>query len=169
MAATRFNNDTARLDKRVNESVGPFSYQLNTPGNGLNVPFMADPHIRIQKWGANLRNNTTNLESDLRGITRKLSEKNVLYDAKTPHTTVPNYRTEKEFVDETRASNPAWVLRDLETKRWFEEERAQLPELAPCVSRTKTPVDTPFDANVSVRFTQKWGTYGSPYPLPSSR
>ena len=111
MAATRFNNDTSRLDKRVNESVGPLSYQLNTPGNGLNVPFMEDPHIRIQKWGANLRNNTTNLESDLRGITRKLSKQNVLYDAKTPHTTVPNYRPEKEFVDETRASNPAWVLR----------------------------------------------------------
>lgn len=156
MATTRFNNDTARLQKRVQESAGAISYQLNTPGNGLDVPFMEDPHIRIQKWGANLRTNTTNLESDLRGITRKLSEKQVQYNANTPNTTIPHYGTEKEFVDETRASNPAWVLRDLETRRWFDEERNQLPELAPCVSHTNTPVDIPFNANVSIRYTQKW-------------
>ena len=41
---------------------------LNVPGNGADPCYMEDPQIIIQKWGGNLRTNTINLESDLRGV-----------------------------------------------------------------------------------------------------
>ncbi len=34
---------------------------------------MNDPNIRMQKWGANLRTNSINLESDLMGLSRNLN------------------------------------------------------------------------------------------------
>lgn len=118
MASTRFNSDSARVNKQLQESTGLFRYQLNAPGPGVDTPFFEDPHIRVQKWAANLGNNTTDLESDLRGINRKLSRDNVEYASKTPASYTRSYGTEAAFVDETRASLPAWTLRDLEYPRW---------------------------------------------------
>ena len=77
MASTRFNSDSSRVNKQLQESTGLFRYQLNAPGPGIDTPYFEDPHIRVQKWAANLGSNTTDLESDLRGINRKLSRDNV--------------------------------------------------------------------------------------------
>jgi hypothetical protein len=118
MASTRFNSDSARVNKQLQESTGLFRYQLNAPGPGVDTPFFEDPHIRVQKWAANLGNNTTDLESDLRGINRKLGRGNVEYASKTPASYTQSYGTQAAFVDETRASLPAWTLRDLENNRW---------------------------------------------------
>ena len=162
MSATRFNNDTIRLQKRVQESVGLIDYQLNAPGPGLSMPFMEDPQMRLQRWGANLRDNTANLESDLLGINRKLTKKTVLYAANTPATATQNYGSQSAFIDETRASNPAWTLRDLEGARWFEEDRIKLPGISACVAHTGVPLDEPFHNTESTRLLQKWGTYNPP-------
>ena len=118
MSSTRFNDDPARIKKQLQESTGMFRYQLDAPGPGVDSPFFVDPHIRIQKWGANLGNNTTDLESDLRGINRKLSRDDVEYKSMTPASYTKSYGTQSEIVDETRASLPAWTLRDLEHPRW---------------------------------------------------
>jgi hypothetical protein len=118
MASTRFNSDSARVNKQLQESSGLIRYQLNAPGPGVDTPFFEDPHIRVQKWAANLGNNTTDLESDLRGINRKLGRGNVEYSSKTPASYTQSYGTQAAFVDETRASLPAWTLRDLENPRW---------------------------------------------------
>lgn len=61
-----FNNDPARLQKRLEESVFPGLWHLNTPGLGTNTPVTGDPHIRLQQWGGNLMMDTVNLESDLK-------------------------------------------------------------------------------------------------------
>ena len=114
MSLTRFNDDAARIKKKLQEMTGASAYQLNAPGPGVDMPFFEDPQIRLQKWGANLRNNTTNLESDLIGINRKATKKTVEYGAMTPSTSSNGYGSSAAFVDETRASNPAWTLRDLE-------------------------------------------------------
>lgn len=52
------------------------NYQFGTPGNGLNVSYITNPEIRLQKWGGNLANNALNLEHDLFGQTRKLNRDN---------------------------------------------------------------------------------------------
>jgi len=73
MAFTRFHDDPSRIKKQVQISSFQGRYFLDTPGQGVDLPFLEDPNIRMQYWGANLRNNTINLESDLRGLSRKLN------------------------------------------------------------------------------------------------
>ena len=73
MACTRFYYDPCRTKKQLQQSTDPGRYMLNVPGNGSNPCYIEDPQIIIQKWGANLRTNTINLESDLRGVNKPLS------------------------------------------------------------------------------------------------
>ena len=63
-----------RLKKQVEESIYSGDYFINTPGPGVDLPYMEDPQIRLQKWGGNLRNNSTNIENDLRGLTRRMNK-----------------------------------------------------------------------------------------------
>lgn len=155
MSLTRFNDDTARIKKKLQEMTGVSDYQLNAPGPGLDTPFLEDPQIRLQKWGANLRNNTTNLESDLIGINRKNTKKTVEYGAMTPSTSANGYNSSTTFIDETRASNPAWTLRDLEHTRWIQIGAAPLHPIATGISGAPTPIDIPFLNNESTRIMQK--------------
>ena len=64
MSFTRFHDDPNRIKKQVNESSFAGRYALNTPGQGIDLPFSEDPQMRLQRWGANLRDNTVALESD---------------------------------------------------------------------------------------------------------
>jgi hypothetical protein len=155
MSLTRFNDDPARIKKKLHEMTTMSQYQLNAPGPGLDTPFFEDTHIRLQKWGANLRNNTTNLESDLIGINRKNRKYPIEYNANTPITSEIGYGKHAAFIDETRASNPAWTLRDLEHTRWATIGSMPIPAMAVGVANLPTPVDTPFLANQSTRIMQK--------------
>lgn len=121
MANTRFNYDYARTSKLLQESTGPCKYMINTPGNGINMPMIDDPQIRLQYWGANLYTNPVDIDSDLIGLTRKLHK----YDRldhniyKTKRTSPIKYSNmNKPITDETRSSHPAWMYRDLEQTRW---------------------------------------------------
>jgi len=144
MSLTRFNDDPARIKKQLQESTGLFRYQLNAPGPGVDTPFFEDPHVRIQKWGANLSNNTTDLESDLRGINRKLARGTVVYNSVTPSTYTRQYGTQSAFVDESRSSLPAWTLRDLEHPRWNTS-----------FHDVQSKTETPFANQESTRIQQK--------------
>ena len=73
MSFTRFHDDPARVKKQLEESTYQGRYFLNKPGAGVDLPFFEDPHLRLQGWGANLHNNTVNLESDLYGLSRTLN------------------------------------------------------------------------------------------------
>ena len=122
MAFTRFHDDPYRIRKQVQESSFAGRYNLDVPGPGINLAFFEDPQFRLQRWGANLQTNTVTLESDLRGLTRKLGRD---YDSSeyTKHT-VPSdtllYPTQQPIVEESRATHPAWTFRDLEHPRWEE-------------------------------------------------
>ena len=90
MSFTRFHDDPYRIQKQLEESTHTGRYQLDTPGQGINLPFMEDPHIRLQKWGSNLRTNTTAIESDLRGLTRKLNnDLTKMWDPRVPSSNSP--------------------------------------------------------------------------------
>ena len=94
-------------------------YQLMRPGPGPQVPFIEDPHVRLQQWGANLHNNGASLEGDLIGVNRKLTHGIQLYDSQTPATVAHQYGTvENPVTDESRATHPAWMFRDLEQAHW---------------------------------------------------
>lgn len=147
MAFTRFHDDSARIKKQIEESSFAGRYMLNTPGPGTELPFFEDPQIRLQRWGGNLRNNTVNLESDLRGLTRQLNrdlidENDYKHHAAT--TAALSYKNAKPFIEESRASHPAWMYKDLEQSRW------ESPFLNPINGLEKN-----FHENVQTRILEK--------------
>ena len=123
MANTRYFYDDCRTQKALDESIYTGQYFLNTPGNAGTTPYLySDPYIRQQLWGGNLSQNKTELESDLRGITRKLnrdivgqndhldySKKHLLYNK-------PFYPTyHQEVTSQSRATDPAWTYREIDS------------------------------------------------------
>lgn len=151
MAFTRFNYDNCRTSKLLQESTGPGRYRLNVPGNGNNPLYYEDPHIRLQKWGANIRTTTNNhpidIASDLDGRTRRYQKS--CSESKYPYsgvvaTQAKQYPVMKAYTDETRASHPAWMYRDLPQTRW------EYPLLNP-----QENVCYPFYNNVSTRILEK--------------
>jgi len=141
MSFTRFHDDPARIQKQLQEMTGVGRYQLMRPGPGNNAPFIDDPHIRLQQWGANLHNNGAYLETDLIGVNRKLTHGIQLYNSKTPVTNMHNYSSlDSSFTDESRATHPAWMFRDLEQPHWgysFHDVQAH--------------TEIPFDNNLNAR------------------
>ena len=149
MSFTRFHDDPNRIEKQLQQSTGLSRYQLDAPGPGLSTPFIEDPHFRLQKWGANMQTNSTNLESDLRGMTRQLTRDVVDYKTNTPSTVAGGMYSNDttSIVDETRASNPAWRIRDLEQTRW-----AETRDVHKMSARSR---EIPFTTNESTRMAQK--------------
>lgn len=121
MAFTRFHDDEARIKKGLEEATYAESYYLNTPGTGINDPLQCDPQIRLQGWGANMCSNGIDLESDFRGLTRKLNRDLITDNDYLKHdvnSTPYMYANAKPFIDESRATHPAWMYRDVEQTRW---------------------------------------------------
>ena len=148
MAFTRFKYDDSRTKKSLQQSTDPGRWILNVPGNGANPCYMEDPQIIIQKWGANLRTNTINLESDLKGVNRQLGRDCLgkdNYKKYNVQNEAINYPTcNNLFTEQSRATNPAWWYRDLEQVDW------QYPPLDPQANTC-----LPFQNNLSTRILEK--------------
>lgn len=148
MAFTRFKYDDCRTKKELQQATGPGRWILNVPGNGEKPCYIEDPQIIIQKWGANLKTNSINLESELRGINRPLTRdciglnnyKN--YQVKTKTVKYPD--NNNLFTEQSRATNPAWWYRDLEQTDWG------YPPLNP-----QENICLPFNNNLSSRILEK--------------
>ena len=50
MSFTRFHDDKYRIKKQVEESIYAGDYFINAPGPCVDLPYMEDPQIRLQKW-----------------------------------------------------------------------------------------------------------------------
>jgi hypothetical protein len=121
MAFTRFHDDPNRIHKQLQETTYIGQYQLNRPGNGLDLPFSQESQMRLQGWGANYDSKMISQENDLRGMTRKLNKDLIEVNDYKLHEqlpSTPNYRYENPYVEESRASHPAWMYKDLEQTRW---------------------------------------------------
>jgi hypothetical protein len=122
MACTRINFDDCRVKKKLQQTTDPGRYMMNVPGNGDRPCYIEDPQIILQKWGANLRTNTIDLESSLMGINRHYSKdclgKNnyILHTAYNQPIEYPNCKT--LFTEQPRATMPAWTVRELEQPLW---------------------------------------------------
>ena len=122
MAFTRFKYDDCRTKKQLQQSTDPGRWVLNVPGNGSKPCYVEDPQIIIQKWGANLRTNTINLESELLGINRPISRDCLGKDNYTNYTVNSkevNYPScNNLYTEQSRAITPAWMVRDEERNLW---------------------------------------------------
>lgn len=120
MAFTRFHDDPNRIKKQLEQSTFSGKYILDTPGPGDNLPYFEDCNIRLQKWGANLKTNKTNLESNLRNLNIPLNRGIYEYNNARVNSLEINYNTEQPFVEESRTTHPAWMYKDLDQTRWEE-------------------------------------------------
>lgn len=158
MAFTRFHDDPGRITKRLAESTFAERYFLGKPGPGDQLPFIEDPQYRLQQWGANNMTNSVNLESDLRGLSRKLNRDHVDSNQYTSHaakTSAMEYSSHSStLVDESRATNPAWMYRDLEQPRW------EQPWINP-----QANVEMKFNNNIQTRILEK-DYYVPKIPMP---
>lgn len=147
MSFTRFHDDPCRIKKELQESTGPGRYMLDVPGNGPTPCFMADPYMRMQKWGANLRTNVIGVEDDLRGMTRNINRDYVKENNYAQHAQSSqenSYPTCNPFTEQSRATHPAWELRDLEQVDW---------KILPLDPQENTCI--PFQNNLSTRILEK--------------
>jgi hypothetical protein len=120
---------------------------LNTPGPGADLPYLEESQIRLQKWGANITNNIINLESDFRGLTRPLNRDLVdmnEYNKRSVNAQPIGYSSVGPFVEESRASHPAWMYKDLEQPRW------ELPWINP-----QANIELRFPNNIQTRILEK--------------
>ena len=146
MASTRFNYDDARIIKNLQQATGTGRYMLNVPGNGINMAFTEDPHMRLQKWGANWNNNAILIDNDLRGLNNKLSRdcftSEKLWNIYSKEN--QNYPVNQTTVQQSRTTNPAWELRD---KKQYKEQILFLdPQEHICI---------PFHNNLNTRMLEK--------------
>ena len=118
MAFTRFSSDNAVQQKKLEESAFSGMYHLNTPGNGIYNNYIEDVHVRLQKWGANLKTNSCNIESDLKGLNAPLNRGTTNYKDVSPYSKNKSYSTEHFYINETRATDPAWKFRELPQQRY---------------------------------------------------
>ena len=155
MAFTRFHDDPCRIQKYLEESSNVGKYILNVPGTGSSPDYFNDPYIKIQKWGANLSNNKTQIEDDLLGLTRPLNRdsikqnnhinylnNNFLYNKK-------NYRlVDEEITHQSRVSHPAWAFREVHSENSVNNFN-YLP------MNPQENVCIPFHNNISSRIIEK--------------
>lgn len=147
MSFTRFYDDPCRIQKQNQESTGPGRYTLNVPGQGERPLFMEDPYIRMQKWGGNLMKNSINLESDLRGLTRKATRDIPGVNEHIGHSAREEkvmYPVSSSATEQSRATHPAWMVKDLEQRKW------DIPHLDPQEHTTLR-----FQNNLSTRILEK--------------
>jgi hypothetical protein len=116
MAFTRFHDDAGRVMKHLQESTDQGLYHLNTPGNGTQMAFVADPHVRLQKWGANRHANFVLLESELFGINTRLTCDLALNKVSSFPQEYPTNSAEMTAVP--RSTEPAWEVRSQPQPRW---------------------------------------------------
>jgi hypothetical protein len=145
---TSFRNDSARIRKEMEMSSFPGKYALDMPGPGLDLPLIEDVHTRMQKWGANRHTNMINVESDLKGMTRRLNRDAIPLNDYTLHqvasTPVASFRDANPYTLESRASHPSWMYRERETIRW------ETPWINPQANLEKK-----FHDNLSTRILEK--------------
>jgi len=155
---TRFNYDDARTQKALEQSTYSGRYMLNTPGQGVNLPFQDDAQVRIQTWGANLANDAINVESDLRGLTRRLNRDNPdmnRYDGPAAvQYSQMSFPTADPFVNESRATHPAFLYRTVEMNRW------ETP-----IHNPQTNLEKGFHENIQTRILEK-DNYVPKVPVP---
>jgi hypothetical protein len=148
MAFTRYKYDDCRTVKSLQQATDPGKWVLDVPGNGPTPCYIEDPYIRIQQWGANLRSNTINLESDLRGVNRKLSKNDCIEDTyqkyNVPNKAIQYPNCNAQFTQQPRAIAPAWMVRDKEQVDWY------YPPIDPQINTC-----LPFQNNISTRILEK--------------
>ena len=126
MSFTRFRDDPDRIKKQLQQSTDVGRYRLNVPGPGDKPLYYEDPYVRAQFWAGNIMTNSVDVEAELFGLSRPLnrdSVDNYHHDERASTATRTNEMIRcptrgGSSVEQTRATHPAWMLRDVEQDNW---------------------------------------------------
>ena len=129
MAFTNKFYDNNNVNKYLDDNYNSLNYIINTPGNGVRPHFIKDPQLRLQKFGGNISDNITDINSSLIGLNKVLS-KNIHQpnDGRSGNSSLINPSYKKIFypsyneaiIDESRSTMPAWQIRDIENNHWMD-------------------------------------------------
>lgn len=151
MANTRLRNDPIRIKKEMDIFSFPGKYQLDVPGQGTQMPYVEDPHLRLQYWGANRQSHIVDVEGDLKGYTKKISRDYLNTDeyqkfvpTQSEKNVYPN--CDKNVTEDTRHVLPPFLFRGIGQDR-FEE-----PFINP-----QSHIEIPFHNNLQTRIIEKDG------------
>ena len=152
MSFTRFRDEPDRIKKQLQQSTDVGRYVLNVPGPGDKPLYMEDPYIRAQMWGGNIMTNTVDIETELRGLSRRLNKDTRENNYLSGDASVASRTNELivcptrggSAVEQSRATHPAWILRDLEQDSW------KMLHFDP-----QENVFMPFNNNLSTRILEK--------------
>lgn len=152
MSFTRFHDEPDRIKKQLQQSTDVGRYVLNVPGPGDKPLYMEDPYIRAQMWGGNIMTNTVDIETELRGLSRRLNKDTHENNYLSGDASVATRTNELivcpmrggSSVEQSRATHPAWILRDLEQDSW------KMLHFDP-----QENVFMPFNNNLSTRILEK--------------
>ena len=147
MSSNRLIYDTCAYKKELDQSVGPLNYTLY-PGKYQNC---SKCRIELGTVGGNnvslFSGNLVDLENDLRGMSRNLNRDQLCqnnYEKFTAKSEKINYPTCNPFTEQSRATHPAWELRDLEQINW--QYLPYNPQQSTCI---------PFQNNLNTRILEK--------------
>lgn len=157
MAFTRFHDDPCRIQKYLEETTNIGNYNLDVPGYGKKPLYVNDTHIRMQLWGANLSTNQTDLDSELKCLTRKLNKDTIKennyvnnLNEKELYNKI-NYPVHyDEITHQPRTTNPAWELRELNSLNTEIPNNFNYLHINPLEH-----VCIPFQNNISSRIVEK--------------
>lgn len=144
MTSTRFMYDDCRTEKQLQELTGPGKYMLNVPGQGSKLTFFDDPHIRMQRWGGNLRTNFYNLERELQIPSSNLKDCINVKESRTFTIKKDTYENENEITSQSRTTHPVWEFRDKEHNNFDY-----------LFMNPQENIYNPFQNNISTRILQK--------------
>ena len=111
---TNIRHDKKRLQKEMEISSFGCRYHLDAPGPGVQVGFIENPHIRLQRWAANVYTDQLGLENEL---TNRYTQQNI-HDRKKSYP-IHRYVNPNQAIvtSETRTDLPAWIFRDKDLQR----------------------------------------------------
>ena len=152
MSFTRFRDDPDRIRKQLQQSTDVGRYVLNVPGQGDKPMYAEDPYLRAQLWAGNIMTNSVDIETELRGLSRTLSRDtpdNFHHAIRASQATRTNEMIvcptrAGSAVAQSRATHPAWMLRDMEQDNW------KMLHFDP-----QEHVFRPFNNNLSTRIIEK--------------
>tara|TARA_Y100000389_G_C17453794_1_gene516649 strand:+ start:380 stop:859 length:480 start_codon:yes stop_codon:yes gene_type:complete len=112
---TRYNYDDTRYKKYLEESTGVGKYVMNVPGPAHNHKYINDPYVRLEKFGANDMTNSIDIDNEFKGLNRTLNRDCInlnKHDELKQCEQVEYSEEEKTVVDQSRATHPAWEVRN---------------------------------------------------------
>lgn len=141
---TRFHDDERRMRKAVQQSSYTGDYYLSTPGQGMSLPFVADPAVRLTHWGGNLLQDSVDIESVLRCQTQPLTHDVVMPPSPALVPLLSVVEDASTRCEDSRATHPAWMYRSVEHAVW------ESPFLNP-----QAHLEKPFHTNLQTRLLEK--------------